>query len=104
MDLAKIKSILLTNDGIITEVEKRAMVIAVIAMDERAIPDILDILAAERKKKKELISDFNTLLSKVDSALDTPKLNKGGFIQAEVKDFYIKNKDYVRHNWKNYEN
>jgi hypothetical protein len=78
------------------------MVIAVIAMDERAIPDILDILASERKNKKELISDFNTLLSKADSALDSPKLNKGNFIQAEVKDFYVKNKDYVRHNWKDY--
>lgn len=103
MNLAKIKTILLTNDGIITEVEKRALIIAVIAEDERAIPDILDILASERSKKKELISDFNALLSKADAALDTPKLNKGAFIQNEVRDFYIKNKDYVTHNWKKYD-
>jgi hypothetical protein len=103
MDLAKIKSILLTNDGIITEVEKRALIIAVIADDERVIPDILDILAAERNKKKEMMVEFNVLLSKADAALDSPKLNKGGFIQNEVKEFYLKNKDYVSHNWKKYQ-
>jgi hypothetical protein len=102
MDLNKIKTILLSDDGIVSEVEKRALIIAVIADDEKAIPDILDILNSERRRKQELLSSFNTLLSKADAALDEPKLNKGKFIQKEVKDFYVKNKDYVSHQWKNY--
>lgn len=102
MDLNKIKTILLSDGNIIPEVEKRALILSVIAEDERAIPDILDILNSERKKKKELITEFNTLLSKADAALDSPKLNKEGFIQKEVENFYIKNKGYIRHNWKDY--
>lgn len=102
MNLDKIKTILLSNDRILPAVEKRALIIAVIAEDEQAIPDILDILGAERKLRKGLVGELNALLSKADAALDSPKLNKGGFIQREVEQFYTKNKDYVRHNWKDY--
>lgn len=100
MDLKKLKTIVNSDNTFIGDVEKRALIIALIAEDERAIPDILEILASERRKKKELISDFNTLLSKADAALDSPKLNKDDFIQKEVKLFYEKNRDYVTHNWK----
>lgn len=103
MDINKIRTIVNTNNGIITESEKRGLIIAVIAEDPRAIPDILYVLDAERRKKKELISELNTLLSKADAALDATRLNKGGFIQKEVKQFYVKNKDYITHNWKKYE-
>lgn len=102
MDINKIRTIVNSNDGIISDAEKRGLIIAVIAEDERAIIDVLEILASERRKKKELISEFSTLLSKADAALDSPKLNKNDFIQKEVEEFYVKNKDYVIHNWKKY--
>lgn len=49
---------------------------------------LLMILDAERSTNKELIQDLNLLLSKAHTGLEMPKLNKDGFMQKEIKQFY----------------
>ena len=80
---------------------KRILIIEVMAKDEKAIPDILDILAYERKSNKELTTDMNVLLSKAHLGLETPKLNKGGFMQKEIIEFYRKYRNKIGHCFKN---
>jgi hypothetical protein len=56
--------------------------------DNNVIPKLLDILDAERYRNKMLVQDLNALLSKAHVGLETPKLNKDGFMQKEIKEFY----------------
>ncbi len=56
--------------------------------DPNVIPKLMDMLDRERHMNKTLIQDINVLLSKVHVGLENPKLNKDGFMQKEVKEFY----------------
>jgi len=99
MDIKKIRDLL--NSDIPEEMQEYYLKY-LISGDERAIPDILDILAAERVRKKEILDDINVLLSKADIGLDEPEINKDGFMQAEIKAFYAKYKNQIGHCFKNY--
>lgn len=59
-----------------------------IAQDKDAIPYLLRILNAERHDNQELITDLNFQLSRAHVILDSPELNKGAFVQEEIRKFY----------------
>jgi hypothetical protein len=78
------------------------MIIQILAQDEKVIPTIMDILAAERKKKSKLITEMNMQLSRADIGLGDNELNEDGFMQEEIRKFYAKFKDQVGHCFKDY--
>lgn len=59
-----------------------------LATDESAIITILQILGAERSEKKQLITDLNFQLSRAHTVIETPELNRDGFVQKEIRKFY----------------
>lgn len=69
-----------------------SILIQELAMQEDVIPRILDILNEERRQKNEVYSEMNLLLSQAETGLETPKLNKDGFIGKKIIDFYKKYK------------
>ena len=100
MDIKLIREIVNSNAN--EEMIER-LIIRVLAKDEKVIPIIMDILAAERKEKDYLIRDMNAELSRADIGLDNPVvINKDNFIQKEIKKFYAKYKDSVGHCYKDY--
>lgn len=96
MDLKKLKEIL---NGAYPDEMQRHLIIKTIAEDEQAIPDILDFLAYERKKRKKLVQEFNGHLSKAHIGLEKATYKKGAlnhdhFIDKEIEAFFHKNKDH----------
>lgn len=83
MNLENIKAIV--NSGL---PNWERLLIYELSKDKDAIPIMMEILHAERKEKEELIIDLNALLSKAHVGLETPKFNKNGFMQKEIKEFY----------------
>jgi hypothetical protein len=98
MNLPELKSII--NSGLPDDIIK-SEIINSLAKDENIIPVIMKILERERAFKKELLLDMNLLLSKAHVGLDSKKLNKDGFMQKEIIEFYRKYKGYVGHCFKN---
>ena len=88
MNLNKIRNILELE--MISDNQKESLIIDEIAKDKNVIPTILNILQSERKRKDELTSTINLLLSKAHTGLKHPKLNENGFMQKEILDFYKK--------------
>ena len=78
------------------------LIIQILAQDENVIPTIMDMLAAERNSKKDLIVEMNFQLSRADTGLDNKDLNDDDFMQKEIKEFYAKFKDHVGHCFKDY--
>lgn len=91
MNLKKLKEIL--DYGMISDEQKEDLIIECLASDEDVIPFIMAILDRERSIKKETIRDMNELLSRAETAISEPNLNKGGFIQKSINDFFENNKD-----------
>lgn len=105
MDLNSLKDIL--NGGYPDDI-KRHMIIKTLAADEEVIPDILDILAHERKRKKKLVEEMNFQLSRAHIGLEKSKFAKTGlngdrFIEKEIGNFYHNFKDQVGHCFKKLE-
>ena len=86
MNLNKIKEII--EMPLISEADKKNLIIDEISKNEDVVPTILMILNAERERKNELVSNMNLLLSKADLGLKEPKLNEDGFMQKEISEFY----------------
>jgi len=97
MNLQKLKEIL--NEKLLTDSDKELLIINEIAKSENVIPTILNILESERKQKEELTLKLNLLLSKAHTGLEEPKLNKNGFMQKEILEFYKEGK--IGHCFKN---
>lgn len=102
MDLNRLKDILNSSNS---DDMKRHMIIKVLADDEAVIPDILDLLAYERKRKKKLITEINFQLSRAHIALEKGKFDKKGlngdhFIEKEIEGFYHSFSDQVGHCFK----
>jgi hypothetical protein len=102
MDLKGLKEIL--NGGYPDDM-KRQLVIKILADDEQVIPDILNILEYERKRKKKLVEEMNFQLSRAHIGLEKSKFAKTGlngdhFIEKEIGIFYHKFKDQVGHCFK----
>jgi len=96
MDLKKLKEIL---NGVYPDEMQRHLIIQTIAEDEQAIPDILNFLAYERKRRKKLVEEFNFQLSRAHLGLEKAtykkrELNSDHFIDKEIEAFYHKFKDY----------
>ncbi len=86
MDLKKIKEIIdlpLTSDK-----DKESLIIDELSKSENILNILLMILDSERIRKSELVDNINLLLSKADACLQEPKLNKSGFMQTEIAEFY----------------
>lgn len=103
MNISKIKEIV--NDNFYPDDIKRHLIISIISKDEEAIPDILKILAEERKRKKKLINEFNLQLSRAHIVLEGAKftkksLNHDHFVEREIEGFYHNFKDDVHHLYK----
>ena len=102
MDLKSITTIVNSNNS---EEVKRYLIINVLAMDENVIPEILEILARERKVKDELITDFNLELSRAhiyiderpESKLEAKQNFNKTFITDAIGKFYYKYKKQVNH-------
>ena len=86
MNLTKIKEII--EMPLISEADKKNLIVDEISKSEDVVPTILMILNAERVRKNELVSTMNLLLSKADIGLKEPKLNEDGFMQKEISEFY----------------
>lgn len=86
MNLQNIKEIL--DNPILTENQQRTAIYKELSKDKNSITTILMILDAERKRNDALIADLNLYLSKANVVLQAPKLNKDGFVQKEIAEFY----------------
>ena len=98
MDLQAIKT---TVNSDVPDNVKEDLIICILANDERVIENILSIIKEEREQKKRLLEDINLLLSKAHTGLEQPQYNKDGFMQKEITEFYLKNKKYIGHCFKN---
>jgi hypothetical protein len=96
MDLTKIAEVLAAE---IPKEMKRLAILMVISEDENAIPSLLQILANERQKKKELILEMNVQLSRAHMGLIEPKLDTK-FMIEEINKFYKENKEQLKHCFK----
>jgi hypothetical protein len=83
MNLAAIKEII-NSDAINWE----NLLLEEIAKDVNAIPSLLNILHAERQNNAQLITDLNSQLSRAHVAIENPQVNKDGFVQKEIRNFY----------------
>lgn len=94
MNLEAIKQVInsLNEDSI-----KERDIIKILSSDEKVIPLILEILAAERAETKSLVNEQNFELSRALVALEEPIIKKtsGGFIVGEIKKHFIKWKGRV---------
>lgn len=102
MDIKKIKKIV---ESMYSDEDKRYLILRDIALDKNAIPDILNILDAERKTKQELILDMNMELSRahiyIEDIKEPARVEKSSFNKKFVVDsiaaFYVKYKGIVGH-------
>lgn len=108
MDLTKIKQVV--NQDLLSDDQKRAVILMIIAEDKKAIPDLLEMLEAERQIRYDLIIDMNLELSRTamylkEFALEDKRRRSakdgGGldrpFILDAVKQFYRKYRGIVEH-------
>lgn len=86
MNLLRLKEIL--DNPILTENQQRTAIYEELSKDKNSITTILMILNAERERNDKLITDLNLYLSKANVVLQEPKLNKDGFVQKEIAEFY----------------
>ena len=94
MDLKSIKEIVNSNQ--LASEQKEALIINILASDEKVIPTMLKILSAERSESKELILDQNLELSRALVMIQDPNLGKKkqiletDFVLGEIKKHYLK--------------
>ena len=106
MDIKNIKAII---DSDLGDEYKRKAILLIISQDEDAIPYLLEILGNERTQNKELVRDFNVELSRALVTLsqepEKPSEKKEHkklreFTIEEIKNHYLKYKDFIRCNFK----
>jgi hypothetical protein len=83
MNLDNIKAIV--NSG---KENWERLLLAEISKDPKSIQHVLYMLDTERSESKQLITDLNVFLSKAHLGLKEPTLNKDGFMQKEITEFY----------------
>lgn len=94
MDLKSIQEIVNSNQ-LVAE-QKEALIINILASDEKVIPLMMQILGAERRENNELISDQNLELSRALIMIQDPNLGKrkqildAEFVIGEIKNHYLK--------------
>lgn len=94
MDLKLIKETL--NSSLKNDI-KEAIILSIIAEDDKAIPYLLKILNYERTQRKDLLNDTNLNLSRALIILDDKSMKKHTtFAVDEIKKHYIKWKHSVR--------
>ena len=95
MNIDQIRRIVNTPD--MPEDLARAEIIKALAGDKGAILAVLKLVNARVEADRELIAEMNLMLSKAHIGLEQKALNRGGFIQQEIKDFYEKWQGRVTH-------
>lgn len=93
MNIKEIKEVV--NAGHLSKLEQRLRILAVIALDKQALPDILSLLERERKNTQELIMDLNSLMGMAEAAIDNPVLNADGTVSSEITVLYEKYKGII---------
>lgn len=101
MEINKIRQAV--NSGLPNEVVRR-LILRVIADDEKAIPDILEILDEERAINRQLLLDTNLELSRAFMTLEDPNIGKKkpkpiielGFVTGEIRKHYLKWQDRIK--------
>lgn len=94
MDLKSIQEVVNSNQ-LVAE-QKEALIINILASDEKVIPLMMKILSAERRESNELISDYNLELSRALVLIHDPNLGKKNrilepkFVISEIKNHYLK--------------
>ena len=95
MNIQAINKIVTACD--ISDEAKRRLILSEIATDEKALPDILEILAQERAKGKELVQDLNLELSRMSAYAAQPKRQikgsegfTGDFVFGKMWEMYAK--------------
>lgn len=105
MNIKQIKEVVNLN---ISDEQKERCILAIIADDKEAIPNILNILNIEREKREELILDSNAELSRALIILKDNNLKYNSkkiiadpkWVVGEIIKHYQKWKDYVKCNFK----
>lgn len=101
MDLKEISKVLSYP---IDDETKKMLIITILAKDKQVIPTIMEILDAEREINNKLLIEMNMQLSRAHLGLEKPSLNKGHFMDKEIQQFYLKNKEHIGHCFKNLSN
>jgi len=98
---------LIANHPNISDELKRTYIISLLASDKQVIPDILEILASERKNSEELILDQNFELSRSLIVLQSKHLKwsknivaEPSWVSGEIVKHYKKWKDRIKCNFK----
>lgn len=105
MNIKEIKKVV--NSGESEEMQRR-LILHIIARDKKAIPDIMEMLAIERKDNSELIRDMNHELSRTHIFIEglpeekpKKKDEKEGFsrkfVLGEIEKFYSTYRTRVTH-------
>ena len=92
MNINNIKKII---DSPFPDEIKERMIIAELSEDEKVIPMLLQILDNERNTKQKIHDEMNLLLGKACIGLENKKINKDGFMQKQIKEFYEKHRGVV---------
>lgn len=100
MDFKLIKTII--NNQFLSDKDKEELILAHISDSENAITYVLMMLNAEKKQKKELISDFNEVVSIGSIYAGKNKLVKKTFLQQKYIEFYEKWKDRISNTFNNW--
>lgn len=90
MDLAKIRAVLLSQ--LPADIQEKK-ILDIISEDGRALEYMLFMLDCERKKKKELVTEMNVLLSQSETLLEPRGRNKDRFMNKKIIDFYKAHKE-----------
>jgi hypothetical protein len=87
MNIEQIKQIV--NSSVKDDV-KEALIIRVLALDKKVIPDILNVLYGEREQKERLITDMNVEISRYNIHINNKTLLKENkdFLNKETKKLY----------------
>ena len=101
MNLKEIKQIV--NNSILPDSLKEQAIITILSQDKEVIPTIMQILNEERNTNRELLLDTNAELSRALIVLDDANLKftkkiiaDPKWVVGEIKNHYIKWKDYIK--------
>lgn len=83
---------------------KEILIIRILSKDKNVIPLIMEILEAERKQNNELLGEMNVQLSRAHLGLEKPEINEDHFMDKEILQFYLKNKEHIGHCFKDLSN
>lgn len=97
MNLIKIRQILEMplEDSFIEQ-----LILKELALDEKVLPMMLEIIHLERQIKSELIDEMNLELSRADVFIEDNRAGGKEFVSTQIFEFYKRNLRYVQHRFR----